>query len=156
MPVVEQTAVIKAPLTLVMETLNQVETIPSWATVTGTISNVKGRGWGMTYEWQYTINGVNFKGKSRVVEQTEDTLITKTTGDVDSLWTITLTPAGRKSTAIRVVVEYTPPHSFVELLADILLQQFSDPEVARDNLTRFKAMVEQQAAVQAEQFVANR
>ena len=156
MPVVEQTAVIKAPMALVMETLDEVETIPSWVTVTGTISNVKGRGRGMTYEWQYMINGVNFKGKSWVVEQTEDTLITKSTGDVDSLWTITLTPAGRKSTAIRVVVEYTPPHSFVELLADILLQQFGDPEVARDNMTRFKAMVEQRAAVEAEQFVTNR
>jgi uncharacterized membrane protein len=156
MPVVEQTAIIKAPLALVMETLSRVETIPSWATVTGTISAIKGYGRGMSYEWQYTINGVNFRGQSRVMEQTEDTLITKTTGDVDSLWTITLTPAGKKSTAIRVVVEYTPPHTFVELLADILLQQFGDPEVAKENMKRFKAMVEQQAVVAQEQLVTNR
>ena len=156
MPVVEQTAIIKAPLALVMETLNDVESIPSWATVTGTISAVKGHGRGMTYEWQYTINGVNFRGQSRVIEQTEDTLITKTTGDVDSLWTISLTPAGKKSTAIRVVVEYTPPHTFVELLVDILLQQFGDPEVAKENMKRFKAMVEQRAAVAQEQLVTNR
>jgi uncharacterized membrane protein len=156
MPVVEQTAIIKAPLALVMEILNEVETIPSWATVPGTIGAVKGRGRGMSYEWQYTINGVNFKGQSRVIEHTEDTLITKTTGDVDSLWTISLTPAGKKSTAIRVVVEYTPPHTFVELLADILLQQFGDPEVAKENMKRFKAMVEQRATVAQEQLVRNR
>lgn len=156
MPVVEQTAVIKAPMALVMETLNDVETIPTWATVTGTISQVKGRGPGMSYEWQYTINGINFKGKSRVIDQTEDTLITKTTGGVDSLWTITLAAAGKKSTAIRVVVEYTSTHIFMELLADILLQQLGDPEVARENMSRFKMMVEQRAAVEEEQLVANR
>ncbi len=75
---------------------------------------------------------------------------------MDSLWTISLTPAGKKSTAIRVVVEYTPPHTFVELLADILLQQFGDPEVAKENMKRFKAMVEQRAAVAQEQLVTNR
>jgi hypothetical protein len=57
---------------------------------------------------------------------------------------------------MRVVVEYTSPHTFVELLADILLQQLADPEVARENMSRFKTMVEQRADIEEEQFVANR
>ena len=143
--VVEQETIIKAPMFVVMEALNDVKRIPLWATVTGTIDNVQGSGPGMTYEWHYSINKLSFSGKSEVIEQTESTLITKTTGDVESIWTIHLTPAGKDSTAIRVVVEYSPPHIFIELLADLVMQQLNDPEVAAENMARFKNMVEARA-----------
>jgi uncharacterized membrane protein len=154
MPVVEQTAVIKAPMAVVMKALSQVEEIPGWATVTGLIDNIQGSGPGMTYEWHYSINNMAFEGKSEVIEQTETTLITRTTGDIASIWTIKLAPAGKKSTAIRVVVEYMPPNVFVEILADLVLEQLNDPEIARENMARFKAMVEKKAAILEEQMIA--
>lgn len=147
MLIVEQTAVIEAPMEIVMQALNDVERIPSWATVSGTIENVQGSGLGMSYDWCYTVEGLDFKGKSKVIEQTADTLITKTTGDIASIWTITLSRAGKRSTVIRVVVEYTPPNTFVEVLADIAIQQYTSPEVARENMRRFKEMVEERAKV---------
>ncbi len=155
MPFVEQNSVINAPIAVVMEALNDVENIPSWATVTGTIDNVQGSGSGMTYEWRYTINKLGFSGKSEVLEQTEDTLITRTTGDVDSIWTINLTSAGKQSTAIRVLIEYSPPNIFIEILADLVLQQLGDPAVARENMARFKEMVEERAKIMEDQVIAN-
>jgi uncharacterized membrane protein len=155
MPVVEQAIVIKAPMAIVMEALNDVESIPTWTTVTGTITNVQGNGLGMTYDWHYTISNLNFGGKSEVIEQTENTLITKTIGDIDSIWTITLSAAGKKSTAMRVVVEYSPPNTFVEILTDIVLQQLSNPEVARENIMRFKEVVENHAKIMEEKAIAN-
>jgi uncharacterized membrane protein len=155
MPVVEQAIIIKAPIAVVVDALNHVEDIPTWATVSGTIQNIRGRGRGMTYEWRYNIGELSFGGESEVIEQTDTTLITKTKGNVESIWTITLTPAGKKNTALRVVVEYMSPHVFVEVLADMLLHQLSDPDVARENMVRFKEMVEKRAAMLEEQVVAN-
>jgi hypothetical protein len=134
-------------MAVVMQALNDVESFPTWTTVKGIIDNVQGSGRGMTYEWHYSVEGLNFNGKSEVIEQAEDTLITKTTGDVDSLWTITLTAIGQKNTAIRAVVEYNPPNKFVEVLADQVIQRYATPEVARENLERFKHAVEEQVAV---------
>jgi uncharacterized membrane protein len=144
---VEQTTVIEASMEMVMRAMNDVEGFPGWATVKGKIDNVQGRGLGMTYEWYYTVEGLNFKGKSEVIEQTANTLITKTTGDIDSIWTITLTALGKRRTAVRVVVEYTLPGSFVEVLADEVIQRYATPEVARENLKRFKQVVEKQAKI---------
>lgn len=155
MPVVEQTAIIKAPIKVVMESLNQIEKIPTWTTVTGAIANIQGNGLGMTYEWRYTINQLSFGGKSEVIEQTETTLMTKTTGDINSLWMITLTPIGKNTTAVQVVIEYIPPKNFIEVLADVVLEQLSHPEIAQENIRRFKEMVETQAAITEEQIVAN-
>jgi len=154
MPFVEQTIIIKAPIPVVMQALNDVEKIPTWATVTGTIDNITGRGAGMRYEWHYAINNLSFSGKSEVIEQTERTLITKTTGDIDSIWTVNLSPAGKDSTAIRVLVEYSSPNIFVELLADLVMQQLHDPEVARKNMARFKEFVEKRT--QEAKVIANR
>ena len=151
MSFVEQNIIIKAPISVVMDALNDVESIPSWATVTGTINNVQGKGPGMTYEWHYSINKLSFNGKSEVLEQTEDTLITKTTGDIDSIWTINLTPAGKQSTAMQVVVEYSPPNIFIEILADLVMEQLNDPAVAKENAERFKNMVEKRAQILEEQ-----
>jgi uncharacterized membrane protein len=145
MPAIEQSTLIKAPMAMVMQALNDVENIPTWATVTGTIRHVRGSGTGMTYDWHYSFNTVNFKGQSEVIEQNATTLITRTSGDIDSLWTINLSPSGMNSTAIRVLVEYTPPNIFIEILADIVLEQLSDPQIARDNMARFKEMVEARA-----------
>lgn len=155
MPFVEQSIIIEAPMTLIMEALNDVAAIPEWATVSGTIDNIQGNGPGMTYEWHYNINSLSFGGKSEVVEQTKTTLITKTTGDIDSIWTVNLTPVGKKITVLRVVVEYSPPNIFMEILADIVLQQLNDPQVAKENVTRFKEMVEERARVIEKQMIAN-
>lgn len=155
MPVVEQSIVIKASMARVMAALNAVENIPNWATVSGTIDEVQGRGAGMTYVWHYNFNQLSFKGRSEVLEQTADTLITRTTGDIDSLWTITLSPAGANRTAMRVNVEYTAPNTFMEILADIVLEQLGNPAVARENMQRFKEMVETQADSVEEQVVAH-
>jgi uncharacterized membrane protein len=140
---VEQTAVIDAPMSLVMQVLNDIEHIPNWATVKGVIDNVHGSGVGMTYNWHYSVQGLHFDGRSEVLEQGEDILITKTTGDVNSLWTITLTAIAPKNTALNVVVEIDPPNKFVEVLADQIIQQYATPQVARENLMRFKQAVEQ-------------
>lgn len=155
MPFVEQSIIIEAPMTIVMEALNDVASIPTWATVSGTIDNIQGNGPGMTYEWHYNINNLSFGGKSEVVEQTETILITKTTGDIDSIWTINLTSVGKKITVLRVIVEYSPPNIFIEILADIVLQQINDPEVAKENIIRFKEMVEERARVIGRQVIAN-
>jgi uncharacterized membrane protein len=139
---VEQTGVIEAPMAKVMQTLNDVERIPIWATVKGVIDNVRGSGQGMTYEWHYSVQGIKFNGQSEVIECSDDTLITKTTGDIASLWTFSLTALNENTTALHVVVEYYPPNKFVEILADKIVQQYATPEVAQDNLNSFKQYVE--------------
>jgi len=142
---VEQTCVIEAPVEAVMQALNDVEDIPKWATVKGVIDNVQGSGPGMTYDWHYSVQGVNFNGRSEVLENSSDTLITKTTGDAESLWTFTLTALNAKTTALHVVVEYYPPNKFVEVLADKIIEQYATPEVAHSNLDNFKKYVEAKA-----------
>ena len=154
MPIVEQSAVIRAPAHIVMDALNDVKNIPNWATVTGTVTNVQGNGPGMTYEWHYKFNNLSFSGSSEVLEHTGTTLVTRTYGDVDSLWTITLTDIGASGTAMSVVVEYTPPNTFIELLTDFLLEQLGDPAVAQENMLRFKEMVETRAKLLEKQAVA--
>ncbi len=146
--IVEQTTIIEAPMDRVMQVMLDVEQIPSWATVEGHIYNVQGRGPGMNYDWQFKVEAMNFTGHSKVIEQTPDTLITETTGGVASIWTISLSPSGRQSTLIRAVVEYTPPkNAFVEVLADLVIQRYANPEVAQENLERFKNLVEEQVSV---------
>ena len=142
MVVVEQATVLEAPVEAVIQALNEVESIPTWATVAGKVYNVQGRGLGMTFEWHYSVEGVDFRGKTEVVEQTTTTLISRTTGDVDSIWTVTLRPISQRSTAMQVVVEYNPRNRFVEVLADQIIQRYTTPEVAAENLRRFKEMVE--------------
>lgn len=150
MQVVEQAAVIEASMADVLSALNDVEIIPNWATVSGTISNVQGKGIGMTYNWHFEVSMIRFRGKSEVIEQTEHSLITRTTGDVDSIWTVNLTSLGQKSTAIRVTVEYSLPAALIEPLADVVLQRLARPEVASENMTRFKQMVEERVKVNEE------
>ena len=152
MPFVEQTILIRAPLDTVRYALNNVEAIPQWATLSGTIDNVRGSGVGMTYQWSYNINHLAFSGKSEVIEQTETSLITKTSGDIESIWSIYLTYINKNSTSIQVLVEYTPPNTFIEILADMVLEQISNPDVAKENIIRFKNWVEEQ--VTEEQAIA--
>jgi len=146
MHVVEQAIIIEAPIEIVRQAMNDLENIPRWATVKGTVDNPQGQGIGMTYDWRFQVSALSFKGKIEVIDQTENSLTTRSTGDIDSIWTINLTALGSNSTAIRVVVEYTPPHAFVEPLADFVVQQLATPEVAGENMRRFKAMTEKRAA----------
>ncbi len=146
MHIVEQTAVIEAPLEIVREAMNDLERIPHWATVQGTVDNRRGQGIGRCYDWQFQVGQLKFKGQVEIVDQTETSLTSRSTGDIESIWTIKLTALRKNSTAIRVVVEYNPPHAFVEPLVDFVVEQLASPAVARENLNRFKAMVEEQAA----------
>lgn len=146
MHIVEQSAVIEAPLEIVWQAMNDLEGIPRWATVQGTVGNPQGQGIGRSYDWQFEVGHLKFKGQVEVIDQTETSLTTRSTGDIDSIWTIKLTALNRNSTAIQVVVEYNPPYAFVEPLADFVVQQLATPAVAGENMSRFKAMAETQAA----------
>jgi len=155
--IVEQMTIIEAPLDIVMQTMLAVETIPTWATVKGFIYNVQGRGPGMSYDWQFKVNDMNFTGHSKVIEQTTDTMITETTGDIASLWTIKLSSSGRHNTLLRAVVEYIPPqNAFVEVLADLVIQRYANPDVAHENIERFKNLVEERADLGAKQVVGSK
>ena len=109
--IVEQAMIIEAPLETIMQVMLDVESIPTWATVEGIIYNVKGRGPGMSYDWEFKVDEMDFTGHATVIEQTPDTLITETTGDIASIWTITLSSSGRHNTLMRAVVEYIPPQN---------------------------------------------
>ena len=146
--IVEQTMIIEAPLETIMQVMLDVESIPAWATVEGVIYNVQGRGPDMSYDWKFKVDDMDFTGQATVIEQTPDTLITETTGDIASIWTITLSSSGRHNTLMRAVVEYTPPQNiFVEVLADLVIQRYANPEVARQNIEQFKNLVEERAGV---------
>lgn len=146
MQIVEQTAIINAPLETVSIWMHNLESVPHWATVPGTVQNPRGDGVGKTYDWNFQVGPVSFSGEIEVVEQQPTSLITRTTGDIDSLWSIDLRAVSKNSTAIRVTVEFTPPHAFLEPLADVVMQQLATPEVAAQNMDRFKAMVEAHAS----------
>ncbi len=156
MQIVEQAAIIGAPFAIVIDAVNDIEAIPGWATVKGSVDKLQDHGAGRRYNWHFQVSNFKFAGQLEVIEQTENSLITKTTGDIESIWTINLTPVGKNSTAIRVMVEYILPHTFVEPLADLVLQQLATPEVAQENMERFKAMVEERARViRLEESLAN-
>lgn len=145
--IIEQTDLINAPIELVMQMMSEVERIPTWATVEGEISQVQGSGRDMTYAWRFTVDGLDFEGRSRVIEQTDKTLITETSGDVASIWSINLTPVGQDQTMMQVVVEYTPPNTFMEVLTDVVLQRYATPNEAYENMRCFKAMVEEEVSI---------
>ena len=147
MRVVEQSAVIETSIATVMDAVNDIASIPSWATVPGVVDNIQGQGIGTTYNWRFQVSGLTFKGKAEIIEQSENSLITRTTGDIDSIWTVNLIPVGKSSTVIQVVVEYALPNSFIEPLADIVVQRLAKPEVANENMRRFKEMVEERAKI---------
>ena len=147
MQVVEQTAMLDAPMAITLDAVNDIENIPNWATVAGSVDKAPGEGEGVIYNWRFQVGSLTFKGVLAVIEQTGNSLITRSTGDIDSIWTINLTPIAKNSTAIRVSVEYTPPHAFIEPLADLVVQQLASPEVASENMARFKAMVEERAKI---------
>ena len=144
--IIEETIIVEVPMDIVMQIMGDVRSIPAWATVEGTISNVQGVDAAMQYDWQFTVGELQFRGHSKVTEQTTDTLITETTGDIASLWTINLTPLG-KQTMLRVVVEYLPLNPFFEVLADKVIHQLATPAVAEENIKRFKELVEERAQV---------
>lgn len=146
MQIVEQSTIINAPLKTVSIWMHDLESVPRWATVPGTVQNPRGEGVGKTYDWNFEIGPINFSGKIEVVEQQQTSLITRTTGDIDSLWTINLRAISKNSTAIRVTVEFTPPHAFLEPLVDVMMQQLATPEAAAQNMDRFKTMVETHAS----------
>ncbi|MCB0194899.1 MAG: hypothetical protein KDJ65_23315 [Anaerolineae bacterium] len=143
MHVVEQFILIDVSLSKVMQALNDVASFSRWASVEGTISNIRGHGVGMSYDWNYSVGNFSFKGQSAVLEQTPNVLITKTEGDIHSLWTVKLNSINAQRTALHVIVEYTPPTGFIEALTDLVLHQLSNPEIAQDNMNRFKTFVEQ-------------
>jgi uncharacterized membrane protein len=149
MQVVEQTAIIEAPLAVVMEAVNDIEGIPGWATVKGTVT--KSLEAPESYNWRFEVGNLNFSGQLKVIEQSEQSLITKTSGDVNSIWTIEVTPISKNSTAIRVLVEYTLPNALIEPLVDLLVQQIASPQVATENMNRFKATVEARAKINNQQ-----
>jgi len=145
MQVVEQTAIIQAPLAAVMEAVNDIEGIPGWATVKGTVTKAPESP--DSYDWRFEVRNLSFAGQLKVIEQTEHSLITKTTGDVNSIWTIDVTPLSKSSIAIRVLVEYSLSNALVEPLVDLVVQQIASPQVATENMSRFKAAVEARAKI---------
>lgn len=149
MQVVEQTAIIEAPLAVVMEAVNDIEGIPGWATVKGTVTRSLEES--ENYDWRFEVGNLKFAGRLKIIEQSEQGLITKTSGDVNSIWTIEVTPISKNSTAIRVLVEYTLPNALIEPLVDLLVQQIASPQVATENMNRFKAAVEARAKVNNQQ-----
>jgi hypothetical protein len=53
-------------------------------------------------------------------------------------------------------VEYALPNSFIEPLVDVVVQRMARPEVANENMRRFKEMVEKRAKiVETQAAVAN-
>jgi uncharacterized membrane protein len=145
MQIVEQSAIINASLEIVSGWMHDLESIPRWTTVQSTVQNPQGEGVGKTYDWHFEVGPMQFSGKIEVVEQHQTSLITRTTGDVDSLWTITLKAINKNSTAIQVTTELTLSRGFVEPLVDVAMQHLGTPEVAAENMDRFKAMVEAHA-----------
>ena len=156
MQVIEQTAIIQAPMATVIEAVHDIEGIPTWATVHSTVEPIPGSSPGTTFNWCFEVGKLNFKGQLEVIERTDRSLITKTTGDVNSIWAINLTPISKNRTAIQVSVEYALPHAFIEPLVDIAVQQLANPEVANENMNRFKAMVETHARMVQEEALAPR
>lgn len=151
MQAVEQATIIEAPFAAVMKAVNNIEGIPEWATVQGTV--IKRPELPDSYEWHFKVGNLSFEGELKVVEQTENSLLTRTTGDVDSIWTINVTAVGKRSTAIQIVVEYTLTNALVEPLADLVVQQLTSPEVAKENMRRFKVMVEELASLDTDREV---
>ncbi len=145
MQAVEQSTVINASLAQVQRWVYDLESIPRWATVSGRVFNLRGEGVGRTCDWEFSAGGLTFRGTLEVLEQTDTTFITKTRGDADSLWTITLTPLAPEKTAIRVVVEYSIPNALIEPLVDVVVQRLTRPAVAQENMERFKTLVEKHA-----------
>ena len=68
MHVVEQATIIEAPIEIVRNAMNDLEGIPRWATVEGTVDNPQGHGIGRSYDWRFQVSRLKFKGKVEVNE----------------------------------------------------------------------------------------
>lgn len=132
---------INAPPEQVMEALLDVVAAPEWTPSLEKVWDVQGHGVGCTYEWQYQMGGVSFKGNTEITEATAERLVMKTTGGIPSAWVWTLAPAA-DGTDLDLSVEYTVPGSVLGAIANKLVIERQNQKETNQALANLKARLE--------------
>lgn len=90
---VERSVVINAPaenvFSYISKPLNELQLNPNLSD----IRDITGQGVGQRWSWTYKIMGKSLEGETEVIEYSPNNrYVTKTTGDISSIWTYTLKP----------------------------------------------------------------
>ena len=118
---VENTITINVAPERVLEALEDIEGAPEWVPSLNKVWDIQGKGAGCTYNWQYKMGAVRFKGTTEITESTPQRFIMRTQGGVPSFWTWTMLPV-RGRTVLNLVIEYELPDSLVGSLANNVLE----------------------------------
>ncbi|MFC2034459.1 SRPBCC family protein [Chloroflexota bacterium] len=87
------------------------------------IRNINGRGIGQTWEWDYKMMGIPFKGKAEITRLTLNTELTiKTTGGISSVWAWRF-KRHDEGTLLSLEIEYTIPVPVLGKVGELLITQ---------------------------------
>jgi len=98
---------INAPAATVFDYMNGKDAAQEWDPYLKSMTNQDGEGFGSTYDWTYDIQGQTMKGKGVVTEFIPNRKqVLKSSGEIDSTWTIMWVPRGNQTKLI-IVIEYS-------------------------------------------------
>jgi len=116
----EHSIVVRAPLKDVFAYVNAPATLPDWMTGMIEVRNIVGAGFGLQYDWTYTMIGVRLRGQNVVVEYVPDECAAhQSIGMVNSIWKSLVEPH-EDGTKLTFSVEYTIPVPVLGKLAEHL------------------------------------
>ncbi len=138
---VEKSITIDAPVEIVFaylrDPMSNLEIMPSMVQV----SPVAGEGVGAEFRWVYRMAGMNFEGKSTVLELVPDErFVTQSQGGIESTWIWDFAP-DNGGTRIDLAVEYTVPVPVLGRLAEALVVRQNEREL-ETTLANIKERVE--------------
>lgn len=142
MSYVEGSTIINVSASKIQQALEDVEHAPEWAGNLEKVWNVKGRGTGCTYQWQYKQKGISFNGHTKILESSPGRFIMTTSGGIPSTWTWTMLPIDNNSTELKLSIEYTVPGSVFGKIADRLVVEKQNQQAIVQGLTNLKAKLE--------------
>ena len=138
---VEGSISINASPKVIQQALEAVEDAPQWAEYLQSVSDVKGRGAGCTYQWKYSQKGISFSGQTKILESTPGRFVMTTLGGIPSTWTWTMLPFG-DATELRLAIEYTVPGSVFGKIADKLIVERENQKAITNGLAALKKRLE--------------
>lgn len=138
---VESSVTIAVTPEAIQAALEDVAAAPEWTPSLEKVWDIKGKGAGCTYKWNYKLGPTSLDGETEIVESSSERMVMQTTGGIPSTWTWTISPFGSR-TRLHVVVEYTVPGAALGALANKLVIEKQNQKEADQALANLKIRLE--------------
>ena len=118
---IERSIEIKGPVDRVYAYVANPDNLTEWMSSLVEVRNVSGTGAGQRFEWTYKMVGIPLDGETTVVEDApNERRVTKSTGGIESQWTLTFAPIA-EGTRLTLEVAYAIPLPVLGKLAERLV-----------------------------------